>query len=81
MGRGAQIVQRRIGFVLVAALLGAAAVQAAELPSQRHSDKPTQAESAKKCNVGGIPGVLAANNVCVRMSGYVTSQFGAGQLK
>ena len=31
------IVQRRVAFVLVAALLGAAAAQAAELPSQRHS--------------------------------------------
>jgi hypothetical protein len=75
------IVQRRIGFALVAAVLGATAVQAAELPSQRHSDKPAQAEAAKKCNVAGSPGVLAGNGVCVRLSGYVTSQFGAGQLK
>jgi hypothetical protein len=75
------IVQRRIGFTLVAAVLGATAVQAAELPSQRHSDKPAQAEAAKKCNVAGSPGVLAGNGVCVRLSGYVTSQFGAGQLK
>jgi hypothetical protein len=75
------IVQRRIGFALVAAVLGATAVQAAELPSQRHSDKPTQAEAVKKCNVGGSPGVLAGNGVCVRLSGYVTSQFGAGQLR
>ncbi len=72
------IVQRRVAFVLVAALLGAAAVQAAELPSQRHSDKPAQAEAAKKCNVAGSPGVLAGNGVCVRLSGYVTSQFGGG---
>jgi hypothetical protein len=75
------IVQRRIGFALVAALLGAATVHAAELPSQRHSDKPTPAEAAKKCNVAGSPGVLAGNGVCVRLSGYVTSQFGGGQLK
>ena len=75
------IVQRRIGFALVAGLLGAGAVQAAELPSQRHSDKPTQAEAAKKCNVAGSPGILAGNGVCVRMSGYVSSQFGGGQLK
>ncbi len=74
------IVERRIGFVLAAIVLGAAAVQAAELPSQRHSDKPTQAEAAKKCNVAGSPGVLAGNGVCVRLSGYLTSQFGAGQL-
>jgi hypothetical protein len=75
------MVQRRVGFTLVAALLGSTAVQAAELPSQRHSDKPAQAEAAKKCNVAGSPGVLAGNGVCVRLSGYVTSQFGAGQLK
>jgi hypothetical protein len=75
------IVQRRIGFVLMAAFLGAAAAQAAELPSQRHNDKSTQAEAAKKCNVAGSPGVLAWNGVCVRLSGYVTSQFGGGQLK
>ncbi len=74
------IAQRRIGFVFVAIFLGATAVPAAELPSQRHSDKPTQAEAAKKCNIAGSPGVLAGNGVCVRLSGYVTSQFG-GQLK
>ena len=28
-----------------------------------------------------LPGVLAADGVCVRFSGYVSSQFGAGQLK
>ncbi len=53
------IVQRRVAFALVAALLGATAAQAAELPSQRHADKPSQAEPAKKCNVAGFPGVLA----------------------
>jgi hypothetical protein len=75
------IAQRRVAFVLVAALFGAAAAQAAELPSQRHADKPKQAEAAKKCNVAGSPGVLAGNGVCVRMSGYLSSQFGGGQLK
>ena len=75
------IVQRRVAFAFVAALLGATAAQAAELPSQRHADKPSQAEPAKKCNVAGYPGVQAANGVCVRLSGYVSSQFGGGQLK
>jgi hypothetical protein len=75
------IVQRRVAFALVAALLGASAAQAAELPSQRHADKPSQAEPAKKCNVAGSPGVQAANGVCVRFSGYVSSKFGGGQLK
>ena len=75
------IVQGRVAFALVAALLGATAMQAAELPSQRHADKPSQAEPAKKCNVAGSPGVQAANGVCVRFSGYVSSKFGGGQLK
>jgi hypothetical protein len=74
-------VQRQIMFLLVAALLGATAGQAAELPSQRHSDKPSHAEALKKCNVAGSPGVLAGNGVCVRLSGYVAAQFGAGQLR
>jgi hypothetical protein len=75
------IVQRRVALALVAALLGATAAQAAELPSQRHTAKPRAAEAAKKCNVAGSPGVLAGNGVCVRLSGYVSSQFGGGQLK
>jgi hypothetical protein len=75
------IIQRWVASALVAALLGAAAAQAAELPSQRHADKPRQAEAAKKCNVAGSPGILAGDGVCVRFSGYVTSQFGGGQLK
>jgi hypothetical protein len=75
------IIQRWVASALVAALLGAAAAQAAELPSQRHADKPKQAEAAKKCNVAGSPGILAGDGVCVRFSGYVTSQFGGGQLK
>ncbi len=74
------IEQRRVAFALVAALLGSVA-QAAELPSQRHADKPAQAEAAKKCNVAGSAGVQAANGVCVRFSGYVSSKFGGGQLK
>jgi predicted MFS family arabinose efflux permease len=74
-------VQWRIMFLLVTALLSAAAVHAAELPSQHHTDKTKGAEAAKKCNVAGSPGILAGNGVCVRLSGYVSSQFGAGQLK
>jgi hypothetical protein len=75
------IVQRPVGFVLAAILLGAAAVQAAELPSQHHTDKTKEPEAAKKCNVAGSPGIVAGSGVCVKLSGYVTSQFGAGQLK
>jgi hypothetical protein len=76
------IVQRWVAFSVAAALLGAAAGQAAELPSQRgQTHKPKQAEPAKTCDVAGNPGVIAANGVCVRFSGYVSSQFSAGELK
>ena len=76
------IVQRWVAFVLASALFCAAAGHAAELPSQRgQAHKPKQAARAQTCNIAGAPGVLAANGVCVRFSGYVSSQFSAGQLK
>ena len=76
------IIQRWVAFALVGAVVAATAGQAAELPSQRgHTDKSKQTEDANKCNVAGSPGVLASNGVCVRLSGYVSSQFGGGQLK
>ena len=75
------IAQRWVVFALSAALLGAAAGQSAELPSQRgQTSKPKKAEPARTCDVAGSPGVLAANGVCVRLSGYISSQFTAGQL-
>lgn len=81
-GDEAMIVQRWAALALAAALLDAAAGQAAELPSQRgQTNKPKQAEPAKTCDIAGNPGVLAANGVCVRFSGYISSQFTAGQLK
>jgi hypothetical protein len=76
------IAQRRPAFAFVALFLSFTVAGAAELPSQRgqtHKVKDTQ--SAKTCNIAGAPGVLAANGVCVRFSGYVSSQFSAGQLK
>ncbi len=73
-------IQRRIAFALAASLLGATFGQAAELPSQRgQTNKPKQAEQARTCNVAGSQGVLAANGVCVKFSGYISSQFSAGQ--
>jgi hypothetical protein len=75
------IIQRSVALALAGAVVTAVAGQAAELPLQRHSDKPKQAEAAKKCNIAGFAGVLASNGVCVRLSGYVSSQFGGGQLK
>jgi hypothetical protein len=76
------IVQRWVPFALAAALCGATAAQAAELPSQRgQTHKSKQADAAKTCNVAGVRGVLGADGVCVRLSGYVSSQFGGGQVK
>ena len=80
IGGNLMIIQRGAAFAIAGAF-AAVAAQAAELPSQRHTDKPPQAEAAKRCNVAGSPGVLASNGVCVRLSGYVSSQFGGGQLK
>jgi hypothetical protein len=76
------IIQRSVAFALAANIVAAMAAQAAELPSQRgQSDKPKKPEYVTPCNVAGSPGVLAADGVCVKFSGYVSSQFGAGQLK
>ena len=47
----------------------------------RRRSRPTARAPGKKCNVGGMTGVLAANGVCVRLSGSVSAWFGAGQIK
>ena len=75
------IVQRWVAFTLAAAFLGAAA-QAAELPSQRgQTTKSKKTQYVTPCNVAGSPGVMAADGVCVRFSGHVSSRFGGSQLK
>src|SRR5271154_2484113 len=76
--RTKHMVERWFACALAAAVIGAAAGLAAELPAQ--SNKPTKAEPARKCDIAGNPGVLAANGVCVRFSGYVSSQFSGGTL-
>jgi hypothetical protein len=73
------MIERWLVCALAAALLGATAGQAAELPAQ--NKKPTKAEHAQACDIAGKPGVLAANGVCVRFSGYVSSQFSGGNLR
>jgi hypothetical protein len=78
--------QRRFAFALAAALLGAAVGRAAELPAQNAPDsalnkRPKQAQPTKLCNIAGVSGVQAANGVCVRFSGYVSSGVSAGQIK
>ena len=63
----------------IAAMMVVASVAAAELPSQNKKAKPS--EALKHCNIGGSPGVLAANGVCVRLSGYISAGFTGGQIK
>src|SRR6202020_2042742 len=76
------IIRRWVTLVLVGAVVSATAGQAAELPSQRgQTDKSKKTEYVTPCNVAGSPGVQAADGVCVRFSGYVSSKFGGGQLK
>jgi hypothetical protein len=69
----------RILCAVIGALALATHIAAAELPSQVKKSKP--AEAVKHCNIVGSPGVVAANGICVRMSGYVSAGFGAGQIK
>jgi len=76
------VIQRCVPFALATTVVVAIAAQAAELPSQRgQRDKSKKTEYVTPCNVAGSPGVRASDGVCVRFSGYVSSQFGGGQLK
>ncbi len=61
----------------LAASLGAA--HAAELPSR---DTKAPAAKAKRCEIAGQPGILAADGqTCIRVSGYFSSQATVGNLK
>ena len=71
--------ERRIAFAILATFASFTALSAAELPSQNKKPKPP--EALKHCDVAGSPGVLAANGVCVRLSGYISAGFSAGRLK
>jgi hypothetical protein len=64
----------------LAALMLAGSVAAAELPS-RNNKKAKPPEALKHCNIAGFPGVQAANGICVRLSGYISAGFNAGQIK
>ncbi len=64
----------------LAALTLAGSVAAAELPSQNNK-KNKAPEALKHCNIAGYPGVQAANGICVRLSGYISAGFNAGQIK
>ena len=70
----------RLAFAVLA--LGVSAATGAELPSQVKSAKPPEhAQRVKKCNIGGVAGVVAADGVCMRLSGSISAGFGAGQIK
>ena len=71
--------RRSIALAVLATLASLTAASAAELPSQYKKSK-AQA-TAKHCNVAGSPGLMAANGVCVRLSGYVSTEFNAGRVK
>ena len=75
---------RDFRLALAALAFGAFALagQAAELPAQVKKAKPPEsAQPVRKCNIGGIAGVVAANGVCVKLGGSVSTWFGAGQIK
>jgi hypothetical protein len=78
-GRSDMAIERSIVFALAAMLMGASAAAAAELPSQNR--KPRPSEAVKHCDIAGSPGVLAANGVCVKISGYVAAGVSAGRAK
>jgi hypothetical protein len=74
--------RRTLAFAALALSVLPLAAQSAELPSRAKKAKPPEsAEAAKKCNVGGVTGIVAANGVCVHMGGYVSAGFGGGQIK
>ena len=72
---------RMVAAALVLAVF-AAAVPAAELPTQARKAKPPENGTAQqKCNIGGMVGVLAANGVCVKLSGSISAGFGGAPIR
>jgi len=71
--------KRSLALAVLAIFALPAALSAAELPSQMK--KPKAAEAVRHCNVAGSPGMLAANGVCVKISGYVSAGFKFGPVR
>jgi len=67
---------RHAAAALAAVLIVASPCLAAELPSAK-KEKAARSEPAKKCNIGGVSGVLGADGLCLRMGGYVSATVGA----
>ena len=60
-----------------AGIVAVATAQAADLPTR----KAAPVEYVKVCNVGGITGwVMPGSDTCMKISGYITSQFTGGNL-
>jgi hypothetical protein len=74
---------RRSISAFAAMLTLALSAHAAELPVQSKAQaggaKPTQ--SVERCNIAGLPGVLGAGGVCVKVSGYISTGVAVGHLK
>jgi len=69
----------RLTMVLAMVTLGLASAHAAELPMRQAK---SQAPAAKSCEINGKPGFLASDGqTCIRLSGYVSGQVAAGNLK
>jgi hypothetical protein len=70
---------QRLGLTLAMVALGLAGAQAAELPTRQAK---AQAPAAKACQINGKPGFLAGDGqTCIRLSGYISGQVSAGNLK
>ncbi len=76
-------VGRCLSFVMATALFGLRVGYAAELPAQAEQNKKQKAAepAVKHCDIAGSPGVLGPNGVCVRISGYIETGVGVGQIK
>jgi hypothetical protein len=77
---------RSAGAAFAAALFLLTPVAAAEFPTQA-KDRPIAKRGAEppkglpSCDVGGVQGVMTPGGVCLKMSGFVSAEFGARQLK
>ena len=70
---------QRFFTLLMIATYAAAPAAAAELPTRQAKPATTP---AKPCEINGKPGVLTADGqTCIRLSGYVSGQVAAGNLK
>jgi len=68
---------KRLLLSSVAALVVSAGAQAADLPTR----KAAPVEYVRVCNVGGVTGwTMPGSDTCVKISGFMTAHFIAGNL-